>query len=506
MTKDLSLRARLLLAVGAITLLALVVADFAVYTSLRSYLYGQQDHQLEASHRQIEAAANFPNQGKLAIPPPPEGTPGQSPGESTFCGVGLESAPGMFIEVLNRSGQVVTSSAGREQCRSFQPGSQSFTPKIPAVVTGFSTSVNQPGEPTVYFTVPSTTSNGPAFQVRASKLVNGGILILAAPVGGISSTLSQLVLVELLVTGAALIGAVLLGLWLVRVGLRPLRDVQRTAESIAAGDLMHRVPNANARTEVGHVATALNFMLEQIQAAFAELRISERRLRQFVGDASHELRTPIAAVSAYAQLFKQGASTRQEDLVRVMSGIERESARMTRLVEDLLTLTKLDERHVLDLQPVELVGLVAEAVETARAVGPGWPISFVADNPVEVMGDFSALRQVLDNLLSNVRSHTPEGTLATLTVWRDGQFAYAEVADEGLGIAEGQAELIFERFFRADPSRSRETGGSGLGLAIVASIVAAHGGRVEAISRAGRGAVFKVCLPLLAPTSTDIDR
>jgi two-component system OmpR family sensor kinase len=266
---------------------------------------------------------------------------------------------------------------------------------------------------------------------------------------------------------------------------------------------MHRVPNANTSTEVGHVATALNVMLERIESAFGDLQSSENRLRQFVSDASHELRTPIAAVSAYAQLFTQGAAERAEDLPRLMQGIERETRRMARLVEDLLLLARFDEQHAVAAEPVELVGLAAEAVETARMVGPGWPVNFVATEPVEVLGDPSALRQVVDNLLANVRAHTPEGTQADVVVGRDGATAFVEIVDNGPGISEADAATIFERFFRADPSRSRETGGAGLGLAIVASITRAHGGRAFAKPRVGGGAAFRVELPALDPTVTE---
>jgi two-component system OmpR family sensor kinase len=243
-------------------------------------------------------------------------------------------------------------------------------------------------------------------------------------------------------------------------------------------------------------------MLERIQTAFSELQLSENRLRRFVSDASHELRTPIAAVSAYAQLFKQGAAKNEDDLPRVMDGIERETARMGRLVEDLLLLARLDEQHPFEMEPVELAGLAAEAVETARTVGPEWPISFVASGPVEVMGDWGALRQVVDNLLGNVRAHTPAGTAAQVSVGRSGQNAVIEVADEGPGISEQQASVVFERFFRADRSRSRETGGAGLGLAIVATIVRAHGGEATAVAAPGRGALFRVVLPVIDTPAT----
>jgi two-component system OmpR family sensor kinase len=490
MSSRLSLRTRLLLAVGAVALVALAFADVTVYTSLKSYLYSQVDSTLEVSHMSVERAATAPaSQGDSGSGPPPYG---QGPGNSSFCAIGRESAPGMFIEVRNSAGAVVRG----QTCPAFTPGKVSYSPKLPSVITGFTITAADPKEPVVYFTVASTSTAGPSFRVRASKLRTGGILIVADPVNNITSTLEQLVILELLVTGGALVGAILLGLWLVRVGLRPLRDVVRTAEAITAGDLMHRVPNANERTEVGHVAIALNVMLERIQAAFRDLQVSENRLRRFVSDASHELRTPIAAVSAYAQLFKHAAK-HEEDLPRVMDGIERETARMGRLVEDLLLLARLDEQHPFDLEPVELVGLVAEAVETARTVGPSWPIKFVADEPVEVMGDWGSLRQVIDNLLGNVRAHTPPGTSVVVAVGREGAEAFVEVADQGPGITEQQAVAVFERFFRADSSRSRETGGAGLGLAIVATIVRAHEGRVSATPRPGGGALFKVALPAI---------
>jgi two-component system, OmpR family, sensor kinase len=479
----LSLRTRLLLAVGTVALVALIVADVAVYASLKSYLYDQVDSTLQASH--------VPVQDTVAAPPggnPPGPTSGHAPGQSTFC----MSAPGMFIEVRGSTNSVVSG----ELCPAFAAG-KSYSPKLPAVITGFTATAEDRGEQVSYFTVAATTSGGPVFRVRASALLNGDTLILADPVS-IPSTLGQLLLLELLVTGGALLGAILLGLWLVRVGLRPLRDVVRTAEAISDGDLMLRVPNANTRTEVGHVATALNVMLGRIQGTVRELQASENRLRQFVSDASHELRTPIAAVSAYAQLFKQGASQREEDMPRVMEGIERETGRMARLVEDLLLLARLDEHQAIAVEPVELVGLVAEAVETARTVGPAWPVTFRAEEAVEVMGDWGALRQVVDNLLANVRAHTPIGTAASVLVGREGSEAFIEVADAGPGISEQQAAAVFERFFRADPSRSRETGGAGLGLAIVATILRAHGGRVTAGSRPGGGALFRVVLPALA--------
>jgi two-component system OmpR family sensor kinase len=210
------------------------------------------------------------------------------------------------------------------------------------------------------------------------------------------------------------------------------------------------------------------------------------------------LRTPIAAVSAYAELFERGAAQHADDLPRVFSGIRTETARMERLVTDLLTLARFDEGLPLQIVPTELVGLGADAVRTAAAVGPQWPVRFTASHPVEVMGDPVRLRQVIDNLLANVRAHTPEGTVATVHVDQQGATAEIVVKDTGPGMPKEEAQRVFERFYRADASRARSHGGSGLGLSIVAAIVAAHGGTVSAHSAVGEGMTVTVRIPVLA--------
>ena len=252
--------------------------------------------------------------------------------------------------------------------------------------------------------------------MRAEKLTGDLVQVQAQPLVDQTSTLHTLFLTELAVTAGALVLALAGGWWLVRLGLRPLEDVEATAESIAAGNLDQRVPGAEQSTEVGRLARALNVMLERIQSAFsarlaseARLKESEQHLRQFVADASHELRTPISAVSAYAELFERGGAEHSDDLPRIVSGIRTETARMDRLVNDLLTLARLDEGVPMEQAPVELVALTSEAVRTATAVGPDWPVRFWAAHPVEVTGDTDRLRQVIDNLLANVRAHTPRG-------------------------------------------------------------------------------------------------
>ena len=405
-----------------------------------------------------------------------------------------------YIGVANLDGKVVNG----WECPAYV-GDQPYRPQLPSPITGFTTETD--GTQVAQFTTGSTTEGGPAFRVRASRITgpvaHGDVLVQAQTIVEQTNTLHTLLLIELAVTAGALVLALAGGWWLVRLGLRPLEDVEATAESIAAGNLDQRVPGADQPTEVGRLARALNVMLERIQAAFAarvasedRLKESQQHLRQFVADASHELRTPIAAVSAYAELFERGAAQHAEDLPRVVTGIRAETARMDRLVNDLLILARLDEGLPMQHAPVELVSLASEAVRTAAAVGPEWPVRFSARRPVEVSGDVDRLRQVVDNLLANVRAHTPPGTPASVVVDADEAMAEIVVADQGPGMPGEEARRVFERFYRSDPARTRTSGGSGLGLSIVAAIVAAHGGTVSATSAPGEGMRVSVRLPL----------
>jgi len=528
-----SLRLRLLLAVGAVALTALAIADVVTYQELRSFLTNRIDQSLEQSHMPIEGALGSGPRPRGLLPSsggnPPTGQSGPGPTPSTtppstatsssaattpasasppscagFSGLSgnllHELQPGTFIEVRGSSNTVLCKSTLAEFGSDDTAG-----PKLPGHITGFV--ANADNEETAYFTAPGLDSDDGQYRMRASVLhggpYTGGQLVVGVPLGSTVSTLDRLVGVELAVTGAALAAALLMGWWLVRVSFRPLRAIEDTAEAIARGELAERVPGDEARTEVGRLARALNVMLGRIERAFAqrdateeELRVSEGRMRQFVADASHELRTPLAAVSAYAELFEQGAATRADDLERVMHGIGNETARMGRLVEDLLLLARLDEGRPLEREEVELVGVAAEAMKTATTVGPQWPVRLVARQPVEIVGDRMRIRQVLDNLLANVRTHCPEGTPTVITVGQEGAEAVIRVEDQGPGLGPDDRDRVFERFFRADPSRSRRHGGAGLGLSIVASIARAHGGTVSAASPTGGGTVFTLRLPV----------
>ena len=270
-------------------------------------------------------------------------------------------------------------------------GDHSYRPQLPSQITGFTTKSN--GSQVAYFTTGSMSPQGPPFRVQATKIqdggpLNGDIIVQAQAIADQTSTLHTLFLTELAVTAAALVLALVGGWWLVRLGLRPLADVERTADSIAAGNLDQRVPGAEEPTEVGRLARALNVMLERIQGAFdarlrseAKLKDNEQHLRQFVADASHELRTPIAAVSAYAELFERGGAEHSDDLPRIVAGIRTETARMDRLVTDLLTLARLDEGVSVEMAPVELVSLVSESVRTATAVGLSGPCASGRHSP-----------------------------------------------------------------------------------------------------------------------------
>ena len=303
-----------------------------------------------------------------------------------------------------------------------------------------------------------------------------------------NSTLHRLLLIELVVTGARARRDRALGLWLVRLGLRPLDAIGETASAIAAGDLSRRVERAEERTEVGRLGLALNAMLARIESSFRAQEASERKLRRFVADASHELRTPLSAVRAYAELYDRGAAERPDDLERSMRGISRESERMSVLVDDLLLLARLDDGRPLEREPVELDEVVGEAVETAQAVDPERRDRAPRRSRRSSLGDRVRLRQIVDNLLANVRAHTPPGH-ACFGLGRRGGTARPRSPSRTPGRASTRSisQHVFERFYRADPSRARASGGVGLGLAIVAAVAEAHGGTASASSAPGRG-------------------
>ena len=295
-----------------------------------------------------------------------------------------------------------------------------------------------------------------------------------------------------------------------RDDLRPIEEMARATSRIAEGDLDHRVVHPPDGSEVGRLGAAFNVMLDRISDAFGaqraslvEKEASEARLRRFVADASHELRTPLTSVRGYAELYRAGGLTDPADLERAMGRIETESTRMGRLVEDLLLLARLDEGRPLRLAPMDLSAIVADAVADARALDPDRPISVDIAESIVVRGDEDRVRQVVGNLLGNVRVHTPSGTPGEIVVQEiddtdvDGaRVAVLRVVDHGPGIPPDHIDRVFDRLYRADQARTRDRGGSGLGLAIVAAIVDAHGGSIAAEPTPGGGATFTVRIPI----------
>lgn len=348
------------------------------------------------------------------------------------------------------------------------------------------------GTPT---TVSAVEDAGVRWRALRFTTPRGETLNIATPLTGNDAVVRRLAGLQVwtgLVVLALLAGAAFLT---VRRSLRGLLEVERTTAAIAEGDLSRRVPESDARTEVGALATAVNSMLSQIQAAFAATAASERTMRRFVADASHDLRTPITTIRGFAELYRQGAST---DVDRLMARIESESRRMGALVEDLLALARLDERRPHAQEPVDLIVLAADAVHDARAVAPHRETRlevFPGTADAEVTGDDARLRQVLGNLVDNALTHTPDGSTITVRVGTRDDVAVLEVADTGPGLEDSDLDSIFERFYRADSSRTSSSGGNGLGLSIVAGIVDAHGGSVTAESGPAGGALFRVTLP-----------
>jgi two-component system OmpR family sensor kinase len=324
--------------------------------------------------------------------------------------------------------------------------------------------------------------------------------VIATPLDRVAHTTGQLVLLTSLIGVGVLAAVMLLGWYLVRRAMRPLTQIEDTASAIADGDLTRRIPMHAAEDEIHSLTDSLNRMLGQIERSFAIREASEERMREFVADASHELRTPLATVRGYAELHRQGALANAEAAGTAFGRIESEATRMTALVDDLLTLARLDARPERRTADVDLTVLAADAVQDGRAQAPDREIRLVGRSgpvaPAVVRGEEAALRQVLANLVRNAITHTPAGTPIEVAVGpeTDDQ-VIVEVRDRGPGIPEEAARKIFERFYRVDRGRSRASGGTGLGLAIVAAIVEQHGGRVGLVPRAGGGTTFLVALP-----------
>jgi len=459
-----SLRARLIAALLAACACGMLLVGAITYLEQRSFQYDRVDDQaraaIEPAERALRGGPGGPRPGPRAGP---RGGPDGGP------------PPGIYVELRDADGDVVDSDV-------VDPLDQGLTadPDLPDDLPL--------GEPV-------TVEGDARYRALAELAPGGGTTIVAVPLREVDRTLSRLLLVEALVIAAALALLAAVAWAIVRVGLRPLDRMADTAARIAGGELDRRVEDVNERTETGRLGRALNRMLDRLETALREREASERRLRTFLADAAHELRTPLVAMRGYAELFRMGAAREQDDVEKAMRRIEEESMRMGSLLDDMLTLARLDEVADIAHADVDLAALARDAVDDARARAPDRPISAAADGPAIVRGDADRLRQVLGNLVGNALVHTPPGTAVEVAVVADGSEARLEVRDHGPGLPDADPGALFERFWRAEGGRERGPGGAGLGLAIVAAIAEAHGGRVTAANAPGGGASFVVALP-----------
>ena len=462
-----SLRIRLIALVVFVALLALTVLDLVLPRIVRSALLESRDQSLTS----VVDSAGSVSQASLA---------------RASVNSPLKSGVGVTFINLGGVGKLIASPANGDT----GPVLPRPLPDAPTTVGGI--------DPRENYRIVSRT------LIDEERNVVGWVVVWSN-LDDIDGPLDKLLFAELLVTVGLLIllgGAASL---LIRRELKPLEKMADAADSIAAGDLDRRVAVGESGVEVDRLGVAFNGMLDGIKSLLADREAAEQRLRQFVADASHELRTPVAAVRGYSDLYAAGAIPEAPAVGRAMERMGFEARRMGSLVEDLLTLVQADAPNSLVMARVEIVELLAGAVEDAGAIdrSRSWRMVPPPEElpPVVVTGDHNRLHQLFANLLGNIRTHTEPGTTATVSVEPDPdpRFVVVTVADDGRGVDEAALPYLFDRFYRADPSRSREHGGSGLGLAIVAAIASAHGGAVSAARSAAGGLAVRVRLPQAAP-------
>jgi len=465
-----SLRNRLILSAVVMASLAIIASDFAANAALRGYLISQVDNQL------INISASSLNRLDRAGIAPAEIDKDDSPFKILAPLNGVPTAAS--VTLLDIDGNLIGQVGG-------ELGGKSFA------VTGM-----QVSEVAKYKNKPFTIdgeNGGPDVRALAQVLPTGmGTVIVANSLEEVDKTLSRLRFLFLILGVIALLAIALASRWIIALGLKPLEAVEDTAEAIAAGDLSARLPAAKPDTEVGRLTTSLNSMLARIEESFAVRMASENKLRRFVADASHELRTPLTAIRGFAELHRQGAVVGEDKTKELINRIEKESIRMSTLVEDLLLLARLDQSRELASDPVDLNTLITEVTASAKAAGPDHLIEVnLGGSEIFVLGDSQRIHQVLANLLANARTHTPAGTKIQITAEQGINETTISVSDNGPGLSQEDQEKIFERFYRADPARVRSGGeGSGLGLSIVDAVMTAHGGYVSVKSKLGEGSTF----------------
>lgn len=475
------LRTQLIVVTVALAALAVVAVAIGSTWVLRSYLYGQVDEQLARSVAPLTS-------GSVDGPRTPP-----SPGRTGFV-----PPVAFFGQVYDEQGEAIA------DLGSSLPESTE-RPELPALDAAAVSSLD--GDP---FTV---QGDGGDWRVLVAAVDNPrtpdiSAVAVAVPLDGVQSTVARLLLVDAVVAVVVLIGLALVARWVVAASLSPLGEIERTAHSIAAGDLTSRVDIDIPDTEVGRLGASLNVMLDTIESAFSAqessesaARESEEQMRRLVADASHELRTPLTTMRGYAELYRQGAMPDDLSTAQMMERIEATAKRMGVLIDDLLLLARLDRHRALAREPVDLLVVACDVVREFALITEGHRLDVVADGtePAIILGDPDRLRQVVSNLVSNALRHTPPGTCVTVSVNVEADDVALEVSDDGPGMSEESVARAFERFYRADFSRTRDgdVSGSGLGLAIVQALVQAHGGQALICSPPGRGTVVSVRLPRL---------
>jgi len=489
-----SLRSRLVAGFIAVAL-ALLGADVVVTLLVRHSLISATDRRLsiDRAFPRVDNAlpANVRSASKSLTAPPTTPATTSAPAEPP--------APPLFPRGITDLYVAYVAPDGTVQNRlENNVGHAANPPKLPQDIARHAPPAGQ--KPHVF----SLGAEGGDYGYRAIAIhtSRGGTLVIAVSTKDEVDTLNKVLLVEAIASLLVLLALATVAWWILHLGVRPLDQMARTAEAIAEGDLSRRVDRAEPRTEVGRLGLAFNTMVSEIEEAFDERTQSEERLRRFIADASHELRTPLTSIRGYAELWRQGGLDNDVALADAMRRIEAEGARMGVLVDDLLLLARLDQGRPLDTEPVDLAVLARDAVADARAVEPDRAVTIEAPAHLIVTGDEGRLRQVVSNLLANVRVHTPPGTAARVRLAEERSSAVLEVEDDGPGFGPDPGRA-FERFYRADPARARASGGIGLGLSIVSSVVGAHGGQASAGAGRSGGARVRVELPLATAGRTD---
>jgi two-component system OmpR family sensor kinase len=456
-----SLRARVLLGMALIAVV-LTLSVAVITRSTRSHLVDQVDAQLQDASPQLGRGAD----GEIVAGPTPR----------------LSS---LYVGILTPAGQLTAVHT---------PDLRGGTAPVP-VVSLDDVAALAAGEAV---TVPSDDAGSSYRLLARAQGRLGRMAVVGLSLDDVDAAVRRLVAVEVMALAAVFGVLALVTWWVIRLGVRPVRRMTETAGAIAAGDLSQRVPEGTPGTEAGELGVALNQMLGRIEDAFDKQAASEARLRQFVSDASHELRTPVTTIRGYAELYRTGALQGEGELPEAMRRTEQEAVRMGNLVEDLLRLARLDEgRTPATTTQLDLAALADDAVRDARATAPEREIGLVAPGPVIVAGDEDGLHQIVANLIGNALVHAPGAPVEVRVTTTDGH-AVLEVADEGPGMTGADAARAFERFYRADAARTRSSGGTGLGLAIVKGTAEAHGGTVQLTSEPGHGTTVRVELPAVS--------